>query len=90
MHCTTAIPAGQKGAVKKQPDKKRRISEMGSSVHLCAVLGLWITFRQKMCTTITTPRNFAFPGDYLLIKLRRFLHCHLFQVVLIEVKTAGY
>ena len=46
---------------------------MGSSVILHSVLGLWITFEQETGITTTNPRNFAFPGDCLLIELRHFL-----------------
>ena len=63
---------------------------MGSSVRLCVVLRLWITFQQKMGTATTNPRNFAFPGDYLWIELRCFLHRHSLCVVFMQVKTAGY
>ena len=63
---------------------------MGSSVRLCAVLGLWITFQCKMRITTTPPRNFAFLGDYLWINLCSFLQCHSLCVVLMQVKTAGY
>ena len=54
---------------------------MGSSVRLCAVLGLWITFQCKMRITTTPPRNFAFLGDYLWINLCSFLQGHSLCVV---------
>ena len=63
---------------------------MGSSVRLCAVLGLWITFRLKMRTPTTPPRKFVFLGDNLLMNLRCHLHCQFLQMVLVEIKTAGY
>ena len=63
---------------------------MESSVHLLCILKLWITFRAKKGTTTTTQGILQLLGDKLWIKSRRFLHCHLLQVVFMEVKTAGY
>ena len=63
---------------------------MESSVCLCAFWGLWITFGIKKCITTTPQGILQFLGDNLFVNLRHFLHCHLLQVVFVEVKTAGY
>ena len=63
---------------------------MGSSVNLCSVLGLWITFQHEKRTTTTTPRKLTFFGDNLFMNLRRHLCCQSLQMVLVEIKTTGY
>ncbi len=63
---------------------------MGSSVNFCVDLGLWKTFGRKTGIIITTPRKFVFFGDNLLMNLRCHLRCQLLQMVLMEIKTAGY
>ena len=63
---------------------------MESSVHLLCILKLWITFWAKKGTTTTTQGILQFLGDKLCKNLRYFLHCHLLQVVFVEVKTTGY
>ena len=63
---------------------------MGSSVSFYGIVGLWITFRSKMSTTTTPPKNFALLRDRLWMYLRSFLQCHSLCVVLMQVKTAGY
>ncbi len=63
---------------------------MESSVCLCAVLGLWITFLAKKGTTTTTQGILQFLGAKLCKNLCCFLHCHFLQVVFVEVKTTGY
>ena len=50
---------------------------MESSVCLCGVLGLWITFQAKKSITTTTQGILRFLGDNLWKNLRRFLHCQL-------------
>ena len=63
---------------------------MGSSVNLCSVLGLWITFQHEKRTPTTPPRKLTFFGDKLSIYLRCYQCRQLLQMILVEIKTAGY
>ena len=63
---------------------------MGSSVRLCAVLELWITFWQKIGITTTAPTKKLFSGEKLCKNSRCFLQCYFLGVVLMQVETTGY
>ena len=63
---------------------------MGSSVLLYAALGLWITFGRKIAYNNHTPKKLAFFWDKCFMNLRCDLHCQLFQMVFVEIKTTGY
>lgn len=63
---------------------------MGSSVDFCRVFGLRNHYCEQNGRTNYIPRNLIISGGYFRVESGRFLHCHLLQMVLVEVKTAGY